>query len=88
MKNKMQDVRDHLIAQMEAIRDADTKDSKALQAELDKGRVLSEIGKVLTDTARVEVEAMKLYEGRANGTGFLPIAEALATKPALPAVRN
>lgn len=85
MKNKMQDVRDHLIAQMEAIREADGKDPKALQAELDKGRVLSEIGKVLTDTARVEVEAMKLCEGRTAGTGFIPLTE---EKPALPPVRN
>ncbi len=88
MKNKMQDVRDHLIAQMEAIREADAKDSKALQAELDKGRVLSEIGKVLTDTARVEVEAMKVFEGRTAGTGFIPLESTPPAKPALPNVRN
>lgn len=87
MKNKMQHVRDHLIAQMEAIRDADSKDAEALRAELDKGRVLSEIGKVLTDTARVEVEAMKLYEGRSAGTGFLQL-EAEQQKPALAPARN
>lgn len=85
MKNKMQDVRNHLIAQMEAIRDADSKDADTLRAELDKGRVLSEIGKVLTDTARVEVEAMKLHEGRTTGTGFIALN---AEPPALPSVRN
>lgn len=86
MKNKIQDVRDHLIAQMEAIREADHKNADALRAELDKGRVLSEIGKVITDTARVEVEAMKLMEGRTQGTGFIPLDA--PQKPPLPPVRN
>lgn len=88
MKNKMQDVRDLLIGQMEAIRDAETKSPEALRLELEKGRVMSEIGKVLTDTARVEVEAMKVFEGRTTGTGFIPLEQVPAAKPALPAVRN
>ena len=86
MKNKMQDVRDLLIGQMEAIRDAEGKTHEAVRIELDKGRVMSEIGKVLTDTARVEVEALKIMEGRGTGTGFLQLTE--PTKPQLTQVRN
>lgn len=86
MKNKIQDVRDILIAQMEAIRDAPIGDGAALKLELDKGRVLSEIGKTITETARVEVDAMALMKGSTMGTGFIPLEE--KAKPALPPVRN
>lgn len=87
MKNKIQDVRDHLIAQMEAIREADVNNPEALKAELDKGRVLSEITKAITETARVEVEAIRtLTDANSKGTGFIPLAA--PDKPALPPVRN
>lgn len=82
MKNKIQDVRDILIAQMEAIRDAENP--KEIETAIAKGRALSELGKTITDSARVEVEALQLLGAKPGaGTGFIPLSA-----PALPQPKN
>lgn len=75
MKNKLSDVRNLLIEQMEALRDVKPGDERGLKHELEKARAMAEIGKVLTDTARVEVEALELIPARDRGfgTGFVVV---------------
>lgn len=88
MKNKIQHLRDHLFEQIEAIKEAQGKEQ--LESELAKGRGITELSKVIVDSARLEVDAMKLLEGTTEGTGFMQLTSAYDAAPTLPkpAVRN
>lgn len=88
MKNKIQHLRDHLFEQIEAIKEAQGKEQ--LEAELAKGRGITELSKVIVDSARLEVDAMKVLEGRTEGTGFMQLTAMNDAAPALPRppVRN
>lgn len=74
MKNKMEDLRNHLFAALEGLADQDKP------MELDRARAISEVAKTLIDTARVEVDMLKVT-GAIKGTGFIPVDAAV---PALP----
>lgn len=74
MKNKMQDLRNHLFAALEGLSDPD----KPL--EIDRAKAIAEVAKVLTDTARVQVEVMKLTGATVDPTGFI---EGEISKPKL-----
>lgn len=71
MKNKMQDLRDHLFAQLENLADKETK------VDLDRIKAMTEISKVLVDSAKVEV-------GFINATGTNHTTGFIESKPALP----
>lgn len=88
MKNKIQHLRDHLFEQIEAIKAAESKEQ--LETELAKGRGITELSKVIVDSARLEVDAMKALEGRTEGTGFMQLAPSTEALPAptRAAVRN
>lgn len=72
MKNKMQDLRDHLFAQLENLADKDTP------VDLDRVKAMTEISKVLVDSAKVEVGFLNAM-GSKYSTGFIE------SKPELPA---
>jgi hypothetical protein len=57
MKNKMEDLRNHLFAQLERLGDETTPPSKE---EIERARAVSEVAKTLIDTARVEVDFLKV----------------------------
>jgi hypothetical protein len=63
MKNKMEDIRNHLIAAMEGLADPDNP------MDIERARAISEIGQVLINSAKVEVDFIKVAGGQ--GTGFL-----------------
>jgi hypothetical protein len=63
MKNKMVDIRNHLIAAMEGLADPDNP------MDIERARAISEIGQVLINSAKVEVDFIKVTGGQ--GTGFL-----------------
>lgn len=71
MKNKMQDLRDHLFVQLENLADAETT------VDLERVKAMTEISKVLVDSAKVEVQFINAVGGN-SGTGFIE------SKPALP----
>jgi hypothetical protein len=62
MKNKMEDLRNHLFAQLERLNDETKPPSKE---ELDRARAVSDVAKTLIESARVEVEFHKV---RTNST--------------------
>ncbi len=70
MKNKMQDLRNHLFAALENLADDESK------VDLDRIKAMTEIGKVLVDSAKVEVAFMREVGG--SSTGFIE------SKPELP----
>lgn len=65
MKNKIEDLRNHLFETLEALKDKDDP------MELDRARAISEVAQKITDTARVEVEYLKTVGGESR-SGFLP----------------
>lgn len=65
MKNKIEDLRNHLFETLEALKDPDRP------MELDRARAVADVGRVLVDSAKVEVEFLKVT-GQARGTDFLP----------------
>ena len=62
-KNKMDDLRDHLFETLEMLKDPDC------DLDIQKAKTIAEIGRVLVDSARVEVEFMK--ESGCIGSGFI-----------------
>ena len=64
------ELREHLFATLRALRDKDAP------MDVDRARVISQVAATVIDSARVEVEHMRVT-GEHAGTGFLPA-------PALP----
>lgn len=65
MKNKIEDLRNHLFATLEDLRD------KEKPTDLDSAKKVAEVAQVIIETAKVEVEFIKVT-GASSGTGFIP----------------
>lgn len=65
MKNKMTDLRNHLFATLEALQDTDHP------MDIDRAKAIAEVGKVLVDSAKVEVMFINAMDGDAKTTGFM-----------------
>lgn len=65
MKNKMTDLRNHLFATLEALQDLDNP------MDIDRAKAIADIGKVLVDSAKVEVAFIVATDGQASTTGFI-----------------
>jgi len=75
MKNKIQDLRNHLFETIEALKDPETP------MDLDRARTISEVAQTIINSAKVEVEFAK-------ATGADTASEFLAQKPSLPPYRG
>lgn len=71
MNNKMTDLRNHLFATLEALQDPDKP------MEIDRAKAIAEVGKVLVDSAKVEVMFLKVMDGDGQSTGFIESQRAL-----------
>ena len=71
MKNKIEDLRNHLFLSLEKLSEASKED---LAMELERSKAISEVAKVVIDSAKVEVDFIKAIGGTANGTRFIPVA--------------
>jgi len=65
MKNKIQDLRDHLFETLEALKDPDAP------MELERAKAISDVAQTIINSAKVEVEFFKVT-GQVGGSGFLP----------------
>ena len=81
MKNKLEDLRNHLFAALEGLSDAEKP------MDIDRARAIAEVAQVVINSAKVEVDFLRLHDGRAKGTGFVPI-EPLQIGPQRPALRG
>ncbi len=75
MNNKMTDLRNHLFATLEALQDPDKP------MDIERAKAVAEVGKVLVDSAKVEVMFLKVMDGDGKSTGFIESEQAL---PGLP----
>jgi len=70
MKNKIEDLRNHLFATIEGLLDED----KPL--DIDRAKAVCEVGQVIINSAKVEVDFINKVGGK--GTGFIPEDKLLA----------
>ncbi|WP_044275466.1 hypothetical protein [Pseudomonas fluorescens] len=66
MKNKIEDLRNHLFVTIEGLLDPDEP------MELDRAKAVAEVAQVMINSAKVEVDMVKAL-GAANGSGFMQI---------------
>lgn len=64
MKNRIEDLRNHLFATIEALSDQDDP------MELDRAKAISEVAQTIINSAKVEVEFLKVTD-RERDSGFL-----------------
>lgn len=65
MKNKIEDLRNHLFATIEGLLDEDAP------MELDRAKAVADVAQVIVNSAKIEVDFIKAT-GRSEGTGFIP----------------
>lgn len=75
MKNKIEDLRNHLFETLDALKD------KENPMEIERAKAVAEVAGVIVDTAKVEVEVMKI--SGATGSGFVSLPAPADTPPAL-----
>ena len=75
MKNKISDLRDHLFATIEELRDKDNP------MDIDRAEAIAGVAAVIIKSAKVEVDFLKIVGG--TGTDFIP--DNADQPPALPA---
>lgn len=73
--NTISDLRKHLFDAIAGVRDG--------SMDIDKAKTVAELSKVVVDSARVEVDFMKVRGETGNGTGFIP-EEKQITAPGTP----
>lgn len=76
MKNKIEDLRNHLFATLEALQDKDNP------MDLDRAQTIAEVGKVIVESAKAEVAFMKVAGG--SGSGFIPLNKQELPAPGRP----
>lgn len=67
-KNRIDDLRNHLFETLEALKDKDEP------MDLDRARAVAEVARAVIDSAKVEVEFLKVT-GQLRSTDFLPKEE-------------
>lgn len=75
--NDINELREHLFATLRGLRD------KENPMEIDRARAVSQVAATLVDSARVEVEMLRVT-GEQVGTGFIPLPDS-PSKPEIPA---
>lgn len=76
MQNKIEDLRNHLFATLEALRDEDKP------MELERAKTIAAVAQTIINSAKVECEYIELTGQK--GSGFIPHEEIVPNKPALP----
>lgn len=71
MKNKINDLRDHLFAALEGLAD------KEHPLDLDRARAIADVARVIVDSAKAEVAFLNVV-GPRGATGFIPPADGAA----------
>jgi len=73
MKNKIEDLRNHLFLAMESVEDTDNP------MDLERAKVIAELGQVIVNSAKAENEFLRITDS-VSGTGFMP-TDAFKTGP-------
>lgn len=68
MKNKIEDLRNHLFVAIESLLDPEKP------MEIERAKAVAEVAQVMINSAKVEVDMVKALGAR-NGSGFLQISQ-------------
>ncbi len=68
-KNRISDLRDHLFATLEGLRDSENP------MDLDRARTISDVAQTIINSAKVEVDLAKAVDGISAGSKFFDIPE-------------
>lgn len=71
MKNKMEDVRNHLVETMEALNDRDATPEDQKRA-VDRAKAMSGVANSFIESVKIEIQAIRL----ADEVGMLPVSVA------------
>ncbi|MGN6383696.1 MAG: hypothetical protein ACTHMK_13920 [Dyella sp.] len=77
MKNKIEDLRNHLFATIEGLLDAEKP------MDLERAKTVAEVAQVMVNSAKVEVEFLRATDS-VRGTGFIPDDAKLVGAPRSP----
>ena len=77
MKNKVEDLRNHLFEAIEMVKSGDL--------EIDKAKTINDLSQTIINSAKVEVDFLKTT-GRATGSGFIDTEARDELPPARPAL--
>jgi hypothetical protein len=81
MKNKISDLRDHMFAALERLGNEDLSEED-LKKEIERARAVSEVGKVIVESAKTEVLYAKLTHRRElEPTKFLEVEQPKIERP-------
>jgi hypothetical protein len=65
MRNKIEDLRNHLFATLEALQDEEKP------MEIERAKSIADVAQVIVNSAKIEVDFIRAT-GRSAGTGFIP----------------
>jgi glutamate synthase domain-containing protein 2 len=65
MRNKIEDLRNHLFATLEALQDEEKP------MDIDRAKAIADVAQIIVNSAKIEVDFIKVT-GRDQGTGFIP----------------
>lgn len=65
MKNKIEDLRNHLFETLEQLKDPEKP------MDLDRARAVADVARKIIDSAKVEVDFLRVT-GQVSGSGFIP----------------
>jgi hypothetical protein len=68
MKNKIEDLRNHLFAALEGLSDKDAP------MEIERAKAIADVARVVVDSAKAEI-AFIAATGKREGTGFISLPE-------------
>lgn len=67
MKNKIEDLRNHLFATLEALQDDENP------MEIGRAKAIAEVAGVLIESAKAEVKFLEAVGAQSQGSGFMPV---------------
>lgn len=73
MKNKIEDLRNHLFEQLERLKDVEPE---KLEKELERAGAVADVARVIVDSAKAEVAFIQATGKITEGTGFVPLPDA------------
>lgn len=65
MRNKIEDLRNHLFATLEALQDEEKP------MDIERAKSIADVAQVIVNSAKIEVDFIRAT-GRSAGTGFIP----------------
>ena len=80
MKNKLEDLRNHLFAALEGLSDAEKP------MEIDRARAISDVAQTIINSAKLELDLVKTLDGQRAPSDFFPTTQVQG--PQRPALRG